>query len=237
MTTASIELFTHIGRHHDSHIPWWTALLGGVRAARRASSTVRAPRPGRPLPGPGPAGHRAHPGGRRPLPAHPAGGRPSADLGPGRRVPGPRHRAAPRRRRPSTTSPCGRTSSGSSTGTAWSPTPSTAGSASSPPTPSGPATSASRSGARSGASPTATAGSTAVMGAGEDWLPDLPRLGDARHLPRRRGGGAGPGVHPGRRAHEGPAPGPQPDHQVRLHGHLPRPGPPRPGARPRSSPP
>ena len=26
LTTASIELFTHIGRHHHSHIPWWTAL-------------------------------------------------------------------------------------------------------------------------------------------------------------------------------------------------------------------
>jgi len=26
LTTASIELFTHIGRHHHTHIPWWTAL-------------------------------------------------------------------------------------------------------------------------------------------------------------------------------------------------------------------
>jgi lysylphosphatidylglycerol synthetase-like protein (DUF2156 family) len=25
LTTASIELFIHIGRHHASHIPWWTA--------------------------------------------------------------------------------------------------------------------------------------------------------------------------------------------------------------------
>ena len=25
LTTASIELFIHIGRHHQSHIPWWTA--------------------------------------------------------------------------------------------------------------------------------------------------------------------------------------------------------------------
>ena len=25
LTTASIELFTHIGHHHQSHIPWWTA--------------------------------------------------------------------------------------------------------------------------------------------------------------------------------------------------------------------
>jgi lysylphosphatidylglycerol synthetase-like protein (DUF2156 family) len=28
LTTASIELFTHVGRHHTGHIPWWTAYWG-----------------------------------------------------------------------------------------------------------------------------------------------------------------------------------------------------------------
>ena len=40
LTAASIELFTHIGRHHDSHIPFWTALwavserLVGIRTVQ-----------------------------------------------------------------------------------------------------------------------------------------------------------------------------------------------------------
>ena len=59
LTTASIELFTHIGRHHHSHIPWWTALW--AVSERLVGYPDRPPAPtGRPLPGSRPAGHRAH---------------------------------------------------------------------------------------------------------------------------------------------------------------------------------
>ena len=134
-----------------------------------------------------------------------------------------RHRPPPRRPGPSTTSPCATTSSGSSTATAWWPTPSTAGSASSPPTPSGPRPSGSRSGAPSAASPTATAGRIAVHGGRRGVAPHLPRLGHAQHLPRRRGGRRRPGLLPRGRQDEGAPPGPQPHREVRLHASVPRP--------------
>ncbi len=66
---------------------------------------------------------------------------------------------------------------------------------------------------------------TSVMGAGEDWLPVYRDsgmhniyLGDEAVVRVQSFTLAG-------RRHEGPAPGPQPDQEVRLHRHLPRSGP------------
>ena len=80
LTTASIELFIHIGRHHHSHIPLWTALWA-VAERLVGIQTVAPPRAGRPLSGPGPPRHRPDPGGHHAVPADPAGGGPSPDLG------------------------------------------------------------------------------------------------------------------------------------------------------------
>ena len=122
------------------------------------SRSVALPDRLEPLPRPEPARRRARAGGARPLPAHPAGGRPPATSG---RAAEFRARDIVRRHGEGTLDyfALRATSSGSSTATAWSPTPSTAASASSPPTRSGPATSASRCGVRSAASPTTAAGS------------------------------------------------------------------------------
>ena len=67
---------------------------------------------------------------------------------------------------------------------------------------------------------------TSVMGAGEDWLSVYRDSGMHNIYLGDEARGHGPVVQPGRRRHEGAPPGAQPDRQVRLHGHLPRPGPP-----------
>ena len=63
VTAASIELFIHMGRHQTLAHPVVDGVVGGVRAAGRHQDGEPPP-PGRPLPGPGPAGHRPVPGGR-----------------------------------------------------------------------------------------------------------------------------------------------------------------------------
>ena len=60
---------------------------------------------------------------------------------------------------------------------------------------------------------------------------DLPGLGHALPLHRRRGGGRPPGVLPRGREDEGAAPGGQPGRPLRLHRALPGPGPPGPRGR------
>ena len=71
----------------------------------------------------------------------------------------------------STTSPCATTSSGSSTATRWSPTPSTAGCASSPPTRSVPSTSGEETWGAFRAFAEQRGWTVGLIGAGESWLP------------------------------------------------------------------
>ena len=68
VATVSLELATHMDRDGRRTMSWPTDVLGGVRAVRRDHHRPAAP-PGRPLPRPGPPGHRALPRGRDPLPA------------------------------------------------------------------------------------------------------------------------------------------------------------------------
>ncbi len=183
-------------------------------------TTIDLPGTRRPLPHPGPADHRALPGGDHPVPADPPGGRPPAELGSGGRVPGPRHRPPPRRVDPRLLRP--------PVGQAVVLPPGQPGGLRRlrrrlPHLP-GPdrarATSASRCGGRSGRFADSHGWTTAVMGAGEDWLPTYRDsgmhniyLGDEAVVRRA-------GVQPGRQAHEGPPPGPQPHQEVRLHRHA-----------------
>ena len=95
-TTASIELFTQIGHHRHSRIPWWTALWA-VSERLVGIQHHRAPAPRRPVPlHPTLLAIGLVPGGADPVPPDPPGGRPAPDLRTGRRAPGPGHRAPAR---------------------------------------------------------------------------------------------------------------------------------------------
>ena len=196
-------------------------VLGRVRAVRRDHHHRPPPSAG-PVPRPRPADHRDLPGGRDPLPADPPGGRPPAELGPGGRVPGPRHRPAPRLVHPRLLRP-----------------PVGQEVVLPPRQPGGlrrlrrglphlprPHRAPQRARAGVGRLPGLRRHprlDDLGHGGGRGLAPHLPRLGHAQHLPGRRGRREAPGVQPGRQAHEGAPPGPQPDQEVRLHGHLPRP--------------
>ena len=217
LTTVSIELFTHIGRHGQT-LPWWTTFWA-VSERFAGITTIDLP-------------ERAD---RFLAPALLTIGlclvavtlylltRPVVDrrlgLGPGRRVPGPGHRPPPRRHHPRLLRPAVRQA------------------VVLPPRQPG-GLRRLRRGVPDLARPhrppqRARAGVGGVPGlrrrprldhrghgGGRGVAPHLPRLGHAQHLPGRRGRGAAAGVQPGRQAHEGPAPGPQPDQEVRLHRHA-----------------
>ena len=152
----------------------------------------------------------------------PAG--PRSDAGPPSSGPGTSSAAtAPA---PSTTSPCATTSSGSSTATPWWPTPCSAGVCLVSPDPIGPFSERAhvwdclpplRRPQRLGAG---------RHGRRRGVAPDLPGLGDALPLHRRRSGGRPAPVLARGRQDEGVAPGGQPGGPLRLHRALLGPGPP-----------
>ena len=162
-------------------LPGWPDVLARLRRAAGRRAAGSPSRPHRPLRLRQPACRRPQPDRGGAVPADPARGRPPALLGPrrggpaGRRAAGPRHRAAPRHRARSTTSRCATTSSGSSTATRSSPTPSSAASAWSRPTPSDRSPSGPTSGTRSAATSTATAGASASWAPARSGCPPTRR--------------------------------------------------------------